>query len=224
MTRLTALLFSIVAVALLGGVACSSDSGSAGEDARTPGTTTADGEHASHTPAPDSFNAHMYDPPEEIPDFALTDQEGEEFRLSDTAGKVRLVYFGYTNCPDICPTTLLTWKDAHKQLGDDAEDVEFIMVTVDPEFDTPEVLRKFVRAFHPSFVGLSGTMAELTPVWASFRVQVEKEAMPDSAAGYSVGHTAATFVLDKEGRLRLKFPFTATSEELVQDIRRLLAE
>jgi protein SCO1/2 len=177
---------------------------------------------ASHASPTGSLVAHEYDPPRAIPDFTLTDQDGEPFRFSDTDGTVRLLYFGYTNCPDICPTTLLTWKQVREELGDHADHVTFIMVTVDPEQDTPDVLKRYVKAFHPSFVGLTGSMEELTRVWAAFGVQVQKEPMPESAAGYSVGHTASVFAVDPEGRLRLKFPFGATPEQIASDVRRLM--
>lgn len=177
---------------------------------------------SSHAAPGAGFAAHVYDPPREVADFTLTDQDGDPFRFSDTNGTVRLLYFGYTNCPDICPTTLLTWKRVREELGDRADDVTFIMVTVDPEQDTPDVLKRYVKAFHPSFIGLTGAMEELTPVWAAFGVQVQKEPMPESAAGYSVGHTASVFAVDPEGRLRLKFPFGATPEQIASDVRRLM--
>lgn len=196
--------------AVLFAAACGGNSGS---------TSSHDGSHVSPQ---GGFAAHVYDPPRAISDFTLTDQNDESFRLSDTNGTVRLLYFGYTNCPDICPTTLLTWKQVREELGDDADDVTFVMVTVDPEHDTPDVLKRYVTAFHPSFIGLTGSIEQLTRVWAEFGVQVQKEPMPESAAGYSVGHTASVFALDREGRLRLKFPFGATPERIAADLRRLM--
>lgn len=196
--------------ALLFAAACGGDSGSASSHGGSAGSPQG------------GFAAHVYDPPRAISDFALTDQNGEPFRLSDTNGTVRLLYFGYTSCPDICPTTLLTWKQVREELGDRADDVTFIMVTVDPERDTFDVLKRYVTAFHPSFIGLTGSMEQLTRVWADFGVQVQKEPMPESAAGYSVGHTASVFALDREGRLRLKFPFGATPEQIAGDLRRLM--
>lgn len=200
-----------LALALVTAAACSGSDGA-----------TSSHEGSSHAPPEGGFTAHVYDPPREIADFTLIDQNGRPFRLSDTDGTVRLFYFGYTNCPDICPTTLLTWKRVREELGDHAEHVTFIMVTVDPEQDTPEVLGRYVTAFHPSFIGLTGPMEDLTRVWADFGVQVQKEPQPDSAAGYSVGHTAAVFAVDPERRLRLKFPFGATPEQIALDVRRLM--
>lgn len=205
--RLTPLL-GVASLVALAAVACSSGQSSNGGEGM-----------AGASPG---LQAHVYDPARPVPDFTLTNQNGAPFRFGDTAGTVRLLYFGYTNCPDICPTTLLTWKQARELLGDDAGRVTFIMVTVDPEQDTPGVLKTYVTAFHPAFVGLTGALEELTPVWATFGVQVQKEPHPESAAGYSVGHTASVFVVDPEGRLRLKFPFGATAEQIAAEVRALL--
>ncbi|HSR30941.1 MAG TPA: SCO family protein, partial [Anaerolineae bacterium] len=110
-----------------------------------------------------SFRGTVLDEPVDVADFALTDENGGVFRLSDQQGNVVLLFFGYTSCPDVCPTTLATWRKIHEALGEDAERVRFVFVTVDPERDTAERLGMHVNAFNPDFIGLTGTPEELDP-------------------------------------------------------------
>jgi protein SCO1/2 len=160
--------------------------------------------------------------PVAVPDLALADQHGGTFHLSDQRGSVVLFFFGYTQCPDVCPTTLATWRKVHQALGDDAERVRFVFVTVDPERDTPERLGLHVGAFNPDFVGLTGTQEELEAAYAIFDVYYEKDTSSGSAAGYLVSHTATTFVLDPEGQWRLRETYGTEVEDIVHDIRQLL--
>jgi protein SCO1/2 len=169
-----------------------------------------------------SFRGSVLDEPVSVPDFALTDENGDLFRLSDQRGDVVLLFFGYTSCPDVCPTTLATWRKVHEALGEDADQVRFVFVTVDPERDTPERLGLHVHAFNPDFVGLTGAPEELQPVYEVFDVYHEKDTSSGSALGYLVNHTATTFVLDPEGRWRLRETFGTDVEDIVHDIRQLL--
>lgn len=169
-----------------------------------------------------SFRGTVLDPPKSIQDFTLTDQNGGTFRLGDQQGNVVLLFFGYTFCPDICPTTLGTWKRVHETLGADAQEVRFVFVTVDPERDTPERLKQHLEVFGSDFIGLTGTPEELQPVYQAFGVYFEKDAETESAAGYLVNHTASAFVVDPEGRWRLKFSFGTSVEDIVHDIKQLL--
>ena len=169
-----------------------------------------------------SFRGSVLDEPVDVPDFGLTDQRGEEFRLGEQRGNVVLLFFGYTQCPDVCPTTLSTWRQVHETLGDEAGRVRFIFVTVDPERDTVERLRLHVSAFHPDFIGLTGTPDELDAVYEVFDIFSEKAASTGSATGYLITHTATTFVLDPEGRWRLRESYGTPVEDLVYDIRLLL--
>ena len=159
-----------------------------------------------------------------MPDFALTDQHGSLFRLSDQRGNVVLLFFGYTQCPDVCPTTLATWRRVHEGLGDDADRVRFVFVTVDPERDTPERLGLHVGAFNPDFIGLTGEPDELQAVYQVFDVFFEKDTSSGSAAGYLISHTATTFVLDPEGNWRLRETYGTPVEDLVYDVHELLQE
>jgi protein SCO1/2 len=169
-----------------------------------------------------SFRGSVLDEPVTVPDFALTDQDGGTFRLSDQQGNVVLLFFGYTSCPDVCPTTLATWRKVHEALGDDANRVRFVFVTVDPERDTPERLGMHVRAFNPDFIGLTGTEEELQPVYDFFKVVFEEDTSSGSALGYLINHTATTFIVDPEGRWRLRESFGTEIEDIVHDIRQLL--
>jgi protein SCO1/2 len=171
---------------------------------------------------PASFRGSVLEDPVDVPDFTLTDQSGQPFRLSDQQGKVVLLFFGYTSCPDVCPTTLGTWRKVHEGLGDDAERVKFVFVTVDPERDTPERLGMHVQAFNPDFVGLTGSPEELAAIYDFFGVIHEKDTSSGSALGYLVSHTATTFILDPEGKWRLRETYGTEAEDFIHDIQQLL--
>jgi protein SCO1 len=135
-------------------------------------------------------------------DFTLTDHTGKTRTLADFRGKVVVVFFGYTRCPDVCPTTLADLKVAREQLGEDGKRVQVLFVTVDPERDTRELLANYVPAFDPSFLGLYGDPAAIARVAKEFKVFYQKAPgkTPDS---YTVDHTAGSYVFDPQGRLRL---------------------
>jgi protein SCO1/2 len=136
-------------------------------------------------------------------DFSLPDTAGKTRTLADFKGKAVVLFFGYTHCPDVCPTTLAELSQAMKQLGDKAKDVQVLMVTVDPARDTPKLLGQYVTAFDPSYIGLRpADDAQLQKVAKDFRVYYAKAAgkTPD---GYTMDHTAASYVFDKDGKLRL---------------------
>ena len=159
--------------------------------------------------------------PMTAPDFELTDAEGNSFRLSEHRGKVVLMFFGYTNCPDVCPTTLVEFKQVRKMLGERADQVVFLFITVDPDRDTPERLGEYVTSFEPAVIGLTGEMAALEKVWADYYVtrEVQKE---ESAAGYLMAHSTRTYIIDREGMLRATYFFGSEPESIVQDTRYLL--
>jgi protein SCO1/2 len=169
-----------------------------------------------------SFRGSELEEPVAVPDFGLTDQNGQTFRLSDQRGRVVLLFFGYTQCPDVCPTTLATWKKVHEALGSDAEQVRFAFVTVDPERDTPERLGLHVSAFNPDFVGLTGSQTDLEAAYDIFDVYFEKDESSGSALGYLVSHTATMFVIDPEGQWRLRETYGTPAEDIVHDVQQLL--
>lgn len=170
-----------------------------------------------------TYQGSLIDPPVQASDFALNDQEGRLFRLSEQRGRVVLMAFGYTNCPDVCPTTLAQFKLLKSALGADAEAVRFVFITVDPERDTRERLAAYINSFDPTFIGLSGSREELESVWQNYFVYQQKRET-GSAAGYLVDHTSRIYAIDKDGNLRLTYPFDIEREFLLNDVRHLVRE
>jgi protein SCO1/2 len=171
---------------------------------------------------PPSFHGTSYSEPYPIaPQIELTKSNGETFRLSDQKGKIVLIFFGYTSCPDVCPTTLAELNLVLDGLGNKAESVEVIFVSVDPERDTPEKIQKYVEHFNPAFVGLSGSVEELQSIWTNYGVYREK-VESDSALGYTVNHTARTYLIDSDGNLRLSYGFQTPVKDIVSDLKTLL--
>jgi protein SCO1/2 len=152
----------------------------------------------------------------------LTDHNGQRRTLADFKGKVVVLFFGFTHCPDACPTTMMELANVAKQLGADAPRLQVLFVTVDPQRDTPEVLRQYVPSFNPSFLGLYGTPDETTRTAKEFKVYFQKQQQPGGS--YTMDHSAGTFVMDGQGRLRLFAQYGAGAAPLLHDIRLLLAE
>ena len=154
-------------------------------------------------------------------DFRLADAEGRARSLADFRGKVVVLVFGYTHCPDVCPTTLADFSSAVKRLGPEASRVQVLFVTVDPQRDTPQLLREYVPAFHPSFIGLRGDDAATQKVTRDFRTYVNRNEKAGSTA-YTVDHAAQSFVFDPSGRLRLVIGYGMEPEKIAKDLRLLL--
>ena len=170
------------------------------------------------------FSGAVSYPPPVVQDFVLIDQHDNEFRMSEDSKEVSIVFFGYTVCPDICPTTLADMIKAKCSLGADADRVSFIWVTVDPERDTPSVLGQRIEVFDPEFIGLSGTRESLEKVWEDFGIIVERDDTQGSAAGYLVSHTANTYLVDRNMKNRVVFPFGTASDLIAADIAAILKE
>ena len=149
----------------------------------------------------------------------LTDHTGRARRLEDFRGKAVVLFFGFTHCPDICPTTLAEISQAIRSLGPDAERVQLLMVSVDPERDTQDSLAKYVTAFDARFLGLRGDLAATRKVAAEFKIYFEKRKQGDS---YSVDHSAQSYVIDPQGRLRLLVRHDRIGQDLAPDLRTLL--
>lgn len=154
--------------------------------------------------------------------LALTDQTGTPRTLADFRGKVVTLFFGYTQCPDVCPTNLATMAEAMRQLGPDAARVQVLFVTVDPERDTQELLARYVPVFDPHFLGLRGDAAQTAAVAREFRVFYQKSG-DTSGPNYTVDHSTGTYVFDPAGRARLYVKHGETAENIVADLRTLLA-
>ena len=154
-------------------------------------------------------------------DFQLPDTDGKVRRLQDFKGKAVVVFFGYTQCPDVCPTTMADIAQAKKLLGADGAKVQGIFITIDPERDTPELLKAYVANFGPDFVALRGTPEQTAAVAKDFKVYYKK--VEGKAPGtYTMDHSAASFVNDPEGRLRLYARYGAGPQVLADDLKQLL--
>jgi protein SCO1/2 len=170
-------------------------------------------------PKVESFRGTLYDPALPAAEIELTQGNGSNFRLSEMRGDVVLLYFGYTFCPDVCPTTLSELNRVIEGMGLDGERVQVVMVTVDPERDTLEKLREYVAIFNPKFIGLSGPLEELEKVWNDYGVYREEEQMPNSATGYLVNHTARVYLIDQDGNLRLSYSYGTPPDDIVHDLK-----
>lgn len=150
----------------------------------------------------------------------LSDHNGQRRTLGDFKGKVVALFFGFTHCPDVCPTTLVEMANVMKELGGDAGRLQVLFVSIDPERDTAEVLKRYVPAFHPSFLGLTGNADEIARAAKEFKIYYQKQKLP--SGGYTMDHSAGTYILDGEGRLRLFAQYGAGAPDLLHDIRQLL--
>lgn len=169
------------------------------------------------------FHGAEIDPAQPAPEIALPDTHGQMFTLSQQRGNIVLIFFGYTNCPDVCPATLSEMRRLVENLGDDAQNVRVVFVTVDPDRDTPEKMKAYVNAFNPAFIGLSASLDELEPVISAYGVFREIQE-GGSASGYLVAHSSRTYLVDKRGDLRMTFAFGTPLSDIESDVRYLLKE
>ena len=154
-------------------------------------------------------------------DIPLQDVNGQRRSLKDFAGKVVAVFFGYTQCPDVCPTTLQEFVEVKQALGADGNKLQAIFVSLDPERDTPQVLKAYLANFDESFVGLSGTADEIAAVAKDFKIFFKK--VPGKTEGtYTLDHSAGTYLFDAQGRLRVYERYGAGPQLLTQDVKALL--
>lgn len=181
-----------------------------GGDGAAPGPTS--------TPLPGT----VLDPPKDLNDFTLTSQAGEPMSLSDLRGKAAVMFFGYTSCPDVCPVTLADFKRVKADLGDDAAQVAFVFVSVDPDRDTPERLATYLGNFDSSFIGMTGDEVTLRGIAQEFGVFFQRHTYDESGENYLVDHTASTFVVGPEGRLRIVYPYDTDPAIVADGVRTLL--
>lgn len=171
------------------------------------------------------YQGNRLDPPLPVPDFELVTDDGQPFRLSQGGGDITLVYFGYTFCPDVCPLTLADVKQALAELDPaDRQRVRVIFISVDPERDTPEVLDRYLAAFDPAFIGLTGDYPTIEQVMQPFGAFAEKETATGSSAGYLVSHTARLYLLNADREILLTYPFEFEPGGLANDLTYLLNE
>ncbi|GAB4579750.1 MAG: SCO family protein [Anaerolineales bacterium] len=170
---------------------------------------------------PYTFHGMVLQAPEPAPEFALTDQYHQPVSLKRFEGKLVILFFGYTSCPDVCPATLGVLSQAMQLLGQEAEAVQVLYISVDPARDTPERLAEYVTHFNPNFLGVTGTPEEIAQTAALYGVYYEIQEK-EAEEIYWIDHTASLMVIDQQGRLKLVLPFGVSAEEVAADLRRLL--
>ncbi len=169
------------------------------------------------------FNGVALEPSEPAPALRLTDSSGRRFDLQDQRGKVVLLFFGYTHCPDICPTTLVDWKRAADSLGKKREQVRFVFISVDPERDSAAAVQRYAARFSPDILGLTGTRAQVDSVMRTWKIAAYRDGpVRDTGSAYLMAHPSQVFVVDREGQLRLLHRAGLTPSQIASDIRVLL--
>jgi protein SCO1/2 len=162
------------------------------------------------------------EPERELVDFTLPNQDGEMMSLSDLRGKPTVIYFGYTYCPDICPTTLADLVRAKRSLGELGDEVNFVMVSVDPDRDTPQVLDRYLENFDEDFIGMSADNQTLRRIGADYGLYVQRRDIEGTSADYLIDHSAATYLVDEEGNLVMMYGYGIPAEVVEEDLRALL--
>jgi protein SCO1 len=163
-----------------------------------------------------------FDPPRAAPDFSLQGSNAAPLRLSGYRGKVVALGFGYTSCPDVCPTTLADLAKARRKLGAAAGDFQVVYVTVDPQRDSAAVLRTYLTSFDPTFVGATGTTAELAQVRKAYGIQTSRTDRPGNPPTYFVHHSSSVYLIDRAGNLRAMMPFGVSADDMAHDVKALL--
>jgi protein SCO1/2 len=166
-----------------------------------------------------TLKAGVFDPPRSAPDFSLRGSDGSELSLSHYRGKVVVLGFGFSSCPEICPTTLATLAQARKKLGPQAGDVQVVYVTVDPERDDAARLRKYLAGFDPTFIGGTGTDEQLSAVRKDFGITATRKTAGDS---YTFAHSSYTYLIDRKGLMRALMPYGQSADDYAHDLRILL--
>lgn len=167
----------------------------------------------------DALKAGVFNPPRAAPDFSVRGSDGAALTLSHYRGKVVVLGFGYTSCPNVCPVTLAVLAQAHRKLGALGAQVQIIYLTVDPERDSAERLKQYLAAFDPTFVGGTGTAAQMATVRTSYGVTAEKVG---TGTDYAVAHSSFVYLITREGKLQALMPFGHKADDYVHDISMLL--
>lgn len=170
----------------------------------------------------EDLNGAVFDPPRAISNFGFASTLGEEFKLSDHNGEIILLYFGYRTCPDFCPTTFTELRQIYLALGEPAERVKVVFITVDPERDDLDSLTLYTQAFHDDFIGLRAEGESLQNVMDEFGVIAEKRQLADSALSYLIDHTASLFLIGPDGRLQVQYLYGTAYQDILEDVQRIL--
>ncbi len=163
----------------------------------------------------------VFSPPRQAPDFTLRASDGSELKLSQYRGKVVALGFGYTSCPDVCPTTLAFLAQARKKLGPAGKDLQVVYVTVDPERDNADRLRKFLANFDPTFLGATGTPQQLADVRQGYGITITRKNI-EGTRDYLVHHSSYIYLIDRAGNLRAMMPFGVSVDDMTHDVKSLL--
>lgn len=174
--------------------------------------------------APATISSTKIDPPTVLSDFSLPASIGGELRLSDLRGQPVLLYFGYTRCPDYCPITLAEFRRARDELGSDGERVHFVLISVDPANDTPDVLAAYLRGFGDGFIGLQGNDTTLRRISKEYGLTYRHGGGHHHHGSDGVEHSTASYLIDQNGRLRFVYQYGTAASVYVNDIRALLNE
>ena len=169
--------------------------------------------------AAEALKAGVFNPPRDAPDFSVSGSDGAALTLKNYRGKVVVLGFGYTSCPNVCPVTLAVLAQAHRKLGALGSQVQVIYITVDPERDTAERLKQYLAGFDPTFVGGTGTAAQMAAVRLSYGVTAQKVGSGDN---YGVAHSSFIYLIGRDGKLRALMPFGHKADDFVHDISVLL--
>jgi protein SCO1 len=170
-----------------------------------------------------AFNGVVLEPPDPAPALTIADSAGRPFDLRAERGKVVLLFFGYTHCPDVCPTTLVDWRKVRDSLRADAGRVRFVFVSVDPERDTPASAQRYVARFAPEFIGLATSRPATDSLLAAWKLAAHRDdAGRDTLSAYTVSHPSQVFVVDGAGLLRLMLRPGLSAAQVAADVRALL--
>ncbi|MTW13393.1 redoxin domain-containing protein [Pseudoduganella eburnea] len=173
--------------------------------------------------AADKLKSGTFDPPRMAPQIAQKAADGQDFALDKFRGKVVVLEFGYTSCADVCPVSLALLKQARERLGPLAGKLQVVFVTVDPERDTGPKLKAYLEQFDPSFIGLTGSEAQMAAIRSAYGITATKKMVEGSKTAYTMGHSSYLYFIDPQGRLRALMPFGRPADDIVHDVT-LLAQ
>lgn len=166
-----------------------------------------------------ALKAGVFTPPRMAPEFKLQGSDGKELKLSNYRGRLVVLGFGFTSCPDVCPVTLATLAQAHRKLGSAGKDVQVVYITVDPARDDAQRMQKYLAGFDPTFIGGTGTSEQLEAVRKEYGVMAEKKMY---GSNYTVGHSSSIYLIDREGLLRALMPYGRGPDDYVHDLQLLM--